>query len=291
MEKIRLITDSASDISYEDEKKYDIRVLPFEVVLGEKSYVSRVDFDNEGFYELMAQNDEIPKTSQITPFAFQELYQEEVDNGYTDLILVLINSGGSATHGNAVMARDLFFDEHPQLQDKVRIHIFDGIGYSAFYGYTVVNAGRMLQEGKSADEITSYLGDALKNRRIYFGMYTLKYAGKSGRIPSAAAFIGDKLNLKPVMKICDNTISTAAKVRGEGKLANKIMTMALAEMEPGSPYQIIYGSDLSTRDEMEVLMTGKLGYGPDAYYQIGAAVSANAGPKVTGLAFDLKKSE
>ena len=72
MEKIRLITDSASDISYEDEKKYDIRVLPFEVVLGEKSYVSRVDFDNEGFYELMAQNDEIPKTSQITPFAFQE---------------------------------------------------------------------------------------------------------------------------------------------------------------------------------------------------------------------------
>ena len=122
-------------------------------------------------------------------------------------------------------------------------------------------------------------------------MYTLKYAGKSGRIPSATAFIGDKLNLKPVMKICDNTISTAAKVRGEGKLANKIMTMALAEMEPGSPYQIIYGSDLSTRDEMEALMTGKLGYGPDAYYQIGAAVSANAGPKVTGLAFDLKKSE
>lgn len=291
MEKIRLITDSASDISYEDEKQYDIRVLPFEVVLGEKSYVSRVDFDNNGFYQLMAQNDEIPKTSQITPFTFQELYLEEVENGYTDLILVLINSGGSATHGNAVMARDLFFDEHPEFQDKVRIHIFDGIGYSAFYGYTVVNAGRMLKEGKSADEIVSYLGDALKNRRIYFGMYTLKYAGKSGRIPSAAAFIGDRLNLKPVMRICDNTIATAAKVRGEGKLANKIAAMTLAEMEPGSPYQIIYGSDLSARDEMEALMTEKLGYGPDAYYQIGAAVAANSGPKVTGLSFDLKKSE
>ena len=66
MEKIRLITDSASDISYEDEKMYDIRVLPFEVVLGEKSYVSRVDFDNEGFYQLMAQYDEIPKKRFIS---------------------------------------------------------------------------------------------------------------------------------------------------------------------------------------------------------------------------------
>ena len=291
MEKIRLITDSASDISYEDEKMYDIRVLPFEVVLGDKSYVSRVDFDNEGFYRLMAQYDEIPKTSQITPFSFQELYLEEAKNGYTDLILVTINSGGSSTNGNAVMARDLFFDEHPEFRDKVRIHIFDGIGYSAFYGYPVVNAGRMVREGKTADEVVGYLKDIMVKRRLYFGMYTLKYAGKSGRIPSAAAFLGDKLNLKPVMKVSDNTISTASKVRGENKLAAKIAAMTLADMEPGSPYQIVYGNDPATRDEMTQLMTAKLGYGPDACYQIGAAVAANSGPKVTGVAFNMKKGE
>lgn len=289
MEKIRLITDSASDISYEDEKLYDIKVLPFEVVLGDKSYVSRVDFDNEGFYQLMDRYDEIPKTSQITPYSFQELYLEEAQNGYTDLILVLINSAGSATHGNAVMAKEMFFDEHPEFQDKVRIHIFDGMGYSSYYGYPVINAGRMMKEGKTAGEITAYLEEELKNRRIYFGMYTLKYAGKSGRIPSAAAFIGDKLNLKPVMKISDNTISTAAKVRGDGKLASKIMTMALADMEPGTPYQVIYGSDPAFRDEMTELMTKKLGYGPDAYYQIGAAVAANSGPRIVGLSFSMKK--
>lgn len=289
MEKIRLITDSASDISYEDEKMYDIRILPFEVVLGDKSYVSRVDFDNDGFYQLMSQYDEIPKTSQITPFSFQEMYLEEAQKGYTDLILVTINSGGSATHGNAVMAKDLFFDEHPEFQDKVRIHIFDGTGYSVFYGYPVVHAGRMIKEGKTADEVVAYLKETLEKRRIYFGMYTLKYAGKSGRIPSAAAFLGDKLNLKPVMKIADNTISTAAKVRGEGKLIAKIAAMAQADMEPGSPYQIVYGSDLSARDEMAKVMTEKLGYAPDAFYQIGAVIAANSGPKVAGVSIDVKK--
>lgn len=289
MEKIRLITDSASDISSEDEKEYGIRILPFEVVLGGKSYVSRVDFDNDGFYQLMSQHDEIPKTSQITPFSFQEIYLQEAQNGYTDLILVLINSKGSATYGNAAMARDMFFEEHPEYQEQVRIHIFDGQGYSAQYGYPVVVAGRMIKEGKSAQEIRNYLESELDYRRIYFGMYSLKYAGKSGRIPSAAAFIGDKLNLKPIMKIFANEITTAAKVRGDAKLMNKVLSMSLADMEPGTPYQIIYGCDVADRDQMEALITKKLGYGPDGYYQIGAAVAANAGPKVTGLAFTIKK--
>jgi len=106
MEKIRIITDSASDITVENEKNLDIRVLPFQIALGDKSYTSRIDFDNDGFYELMAQYDEIPKTSQITPFEFQELYLEEAKAGYTDIILVLINSHGSSTYGNSVMAKD-----------------------------------------------------------------------------------------------------------------------------------------------------------------------------------------
>ena len=68
MSKIKIMTDSASDISYEDEQKYSISVIPFPITLGDKSYISRVDFDNGRFYELMEQYDEIPKTAQITPF-------------------------------------------------------------------------------------------------------------------------------------------------------------------------------------------------------------------------------
>ena len=71
------MTDSASDISYADEQKYSISVIPFPITLGDKSYTSRVDFDNEQFFTLMAQHDEIPKTAQITPFQFQQIYLRE----------------------------------------------------------------------------------------------------------------------------------------------------------------------------------------------------------------------
>ena len=285
------MTDSASDISYADEQKYSISVIPFPITLGDKSYTSRVDFDNEQFFTLMAQHDEIPKTAQITPFQFQQIYLREARAGVTDLILVLINSKGSSTYDNSLQAIDLFFEEYPQYREVLHIHSFDGMGYNALYGSPVVHAAQMCDDGASVEEILQYLTEILPRRQIYFGIYDLKYAAKSGRIPTAAAFLGSALNLKPVMKIFDNSITTAAKCRGERKLVEKVVEMSIADMEPGTPYELVYGNDTSCLEELRHLMIQKLGYEPAAVYQIGAAVAANSGPRVVGAAFTRKKED
>ena len=289
MGKIQIMTDSASDISYADEKKYNISVIPFPITLGDKTYTSRVDFDNEQFFDLMAQYDEIPKTAQITPFQFQEIYLQQARAGVTDLVLVLINSKGSSTYDNSVQAIELFYEEYPEYRDVLHIHSFDGMGYNALYGSPVVHAAKMCAEGASLEEILNYLTDILPRRQIYFGIYDLKYAAKSGRIPTAAAFLGTALNMKPVMNIFDRSITTAAKCRGERKLVEKVAEMSIAAMEPGSPYEIVYGSDSSCLEELRRLMVQQLGYEPAAVYQIGAAVAANSGPRVVGAAFTRKK--
>ena len=291
MRKIQIMTDSASDISYADEQKYSISVIPFPITLGDKSYTSRVDFDNEQFFTLMAQHDEIPKTAQITPFQFQQIYLREAKAGVTDLILVLINSKGSATYDNSLQAINLFFEEYPQYKEVLHIHSFDGMGYNALYGSPVVHAAQMCDDGASVEEILHYLTEILPRRQIYFGIYDLKYAAKSGRIPPAAAFLGSALKLKPVMKIFDHSITTAAKYRGERKLVEKVVEMSMADMEPGTPYELVYGNDTSCLEELRHLMVQKLGYEPAAVYQIGAAVAANSGPRVVGAAFTRKKED
>lgn len=288
MSNIKIVTDSASDLSVAEEVAYGIRMIPFPVILGGKSYLSRVDFDNEGFYDLMAQYpDQLPATAQITPFEFQQIMQEEVDAGNDALLFILINSEGSATYSNAVLAKDAFFEEHPEYRDKVRIEAVDARGYSAIYGYPVVEAAKMARSGKSFDEIVDDVRRSIEKRQIYFGIYSLKYAGKSGRIPTAAAFLGDKLGLKPVMKIFDHEITTAAKARGESKLIPMVADLCLRDMAPGTPYQIIYGCEPEDRDKMENLMKERLGYGPTGVYQIGAVIAANAGPRVAGVCFDI----
>lgn len=99
------------------------------------------------------------------------------------------------------------------------------------------------------------------------------------------------MNLKPVMKIFDRSITTAAKCRGERKLLEKIVEITIADMEPGTPYEIVYGNDSSCLEELRRLMVQQLGYEPAATYQIGAAVAANSGPRVVGTAFTRKKED
>ena len=65
--------------------------------------------------------------------------------------------------------------------------------------------------------------------------------------------------------------------------------MSVGDMEPGAPYELLYGCDTACRDELGKLMTERLGYGPANIYQIGAAVASNSGPKAVGISFTRKK--
>lgn len=289
MNKIQIMTDSASDISSEDEKKYNIPIIPFPIAIGDKSYLSRVDINNEQFFQLMAENDEIPKTAQITPYQFVEIYTKQAKEGVEHLILVLINSKGSSTYDNSVLAINMFYEEHPEYKGKMTINSIDGMGYSSLYGAPVIQAAKMRDNGATADEIVNFLTDIIPRREIFFGIYELKYAAKSGRIPSAAAFVGSIMNLKPVMRIFDREIKTAAKCVGEKALLKKMVELTKQEMEPGTPYEVIYARDTDCLEQFRKLIVEALGYEPVSVYQTGAAVSANAGPRIAGISFIKKK--
>ena len=289
MPKIKIMTDSASDITYEQEKEYDIKVMNFKLAVGDKSYVSREDFDNEKFYEILDKFDGIPVTSQITIFEYTEQFEKYYSEGYTDIINVTINANGSATFSNAVLAAEQFYEEHPDAKDKFHIYNIDSANYTGAYGYPICQAAVKIQKGATAKEAVDFINDWISKVVIYFAPYSLKYAKKSGRIPSAAAFVGEVLGLKPIMRICEGEIKTADKVRGDKAVVPKIEQLTMEEIIPQTPYCIVYGSDESVKDDMVKAMTKRLGYPPDDCFQIGAAISINAGTKVTGVIFKSKK--
>lgn len=291
MAKIKFITDSASDISPEYEKKYDILILNFKVAMGDKSYTSRVDFDNRKFYKMLDAYDGVPVTSQITALEFLEVYKKLYEEGYTDIICTTINSKGSATYDNSIMAVSMLYDEVPEAQGRINIYNIDGVGYTGAYGYPVIQGAKKARKGMSAKDIVAYMKDWIDNCIIFFAPYTLKYARKSGRIPSAAAFVGEVMGLKPVMRIQNNKIVTETKVRGEKSVIPKILDLTLEHMIPKTPYCIVYGNDEAVMEEMAQVMIKKVGYPPEKYFQIGAAIAINAGPRVVGVIFKAQKEE
>lgn len=288
MSKIKFITDSASDISVQDEQSLGIQVLPFPVTFGDKTYLSRVDFDNEKFYEMLETADALPTTSQITVFQYGEVFESAYSEGYTDVINITINSEASGTYNSACLAAQMFYEDHPEAEKTFRIRNIDGAGYTAMYGYAAVEGAKLAQQGEDADEVEAFMRDWVEHSAIYFVPYTLKYASKSGRIPSAAAFVGELVGLKPVMRIFDHKIVTDDKIRGEKKIIPTITKKTVADMEPGTPYVVICGSESADGDALAAAMTEAVGYAPAASYRVGEAIAINAGPHVAGVAFRAK---
>ena len=288
MSKILIVTESASDIPLVEQRLYDIKVLPFKITMGEKTYLTGIDFTNEEFYQMLQEYNGVPTTSQITTYEFQNFYEDKMNEGYTDIIMVLINGEGSATFTNAIYAKRLFLQEYQNA--NIRIHIYDSRSYSGGYGSMVIEAAKMNQNGESASDICAYLEDKISKSMIYFGMYSLKYAAKSGRIPSAAAFVGEALGLKPLMKIWDHKITTHKKIRGEKLLIPSLVEETLKNMEPNTPYVVLYGNDFDVAQKTIELMVAKVGYPPVRLMQIGAAITINSGPRAFGIAFEAQRS-
>ena len=289
MQKIKILTDSACDITKEQELDLDIKIMCFPVTVGDVGYRERIDFTNEQFYEMMDHCDGIPTTAQVTVFEFVEAYKEIFKEGYTDIIQVTISSTGSNTYNAALMARNGFFEEVPEAKGKFNIKIVDSLNYTGVYGYPVTQAAMKAIKGSTVDEILSYLNDWFACGMVFFAPYTLEYVKKSGRVSCAAAFVGEVLGLRPIIKIADGISSTIEKVRGDKNILPKLLEVAVAEMIPQTPYLIVKGSMDEQPDELAAMMTKKIGYPPEGFCQIGAAVACNAGHKVAGLVIKGKK--
>lgn len=288
MSKIKIITDSASDITKEYSEKYNIDVQGFPITVGDKSFRDG-DIPKEEYYDLIDASPELPVHSQLTAFEFGELFEKYADEGYEDIFFISINAHGSATYSNACAARDNFFSEHPEKSGSLNIRVLDSTSYSGTYGYPVIEAAKMAEEGKSADDIEKYLNDWFEVCEVYLAAYTLRYVKKSGRISAAAAFAGELLGLKPVILLKGEGTKVVAKPRGEQNVIPKLADVTCDRIEKGSPYIVIGGRDLARAEELAKLLTKRLGYPPvDITFRVGGAIAANSGPDIVAAAFKAK---
>lgn len=283
MDRIKIMTDSASDIPKELEKQYDIRILSFPVTVGDKGYLERVDFTNEEFYEILQNALKIPVTSQITVFQFEEEFKTFFEQGYAELIYVSIYSGGSSTYNNAVMAKEQFYESHPEAKEQFKIHLVDSKAYTMAYGYPVVEAAKKAQRGASSDEIVAYLEDWFDSVEIYFAPYTLEFVKKSGRVPAAAAFVGELIGLRPIISIIDGETKVIEKVRGDKAILPALFKHAKERIIPQTPYMLVRSTKNEECAELAAQLKKQFGYEAVGQFDIGAAISINAGPKVVGV--------
>lgn len=201
---VRIITDSASDIGIELAKNMGVTVVPMEISFGDEVYRDCYDLSVEDFYKKLIESDEMPKTSQINPFTFEEVF-DEVEKSGDSAVVILISSKLSGTYQNAVMAA---------AGDYKNIYIVDSLNVTVGEQCLVLYAMKLRDKGFEAKEIAEKIEEIKGNIKVIALLNTLEYLKKGGRISAAAAAAGGLLSIKPVVAVENGEIVVLGRARG-----------------------------------------------------------------------------
>ena len=276
--KVRILTDTASDLSPAEVERLGLDLIELPVTLdGEE--ISWKDVD--GFWQGVIAG-KVPRTSQQSPEVFRMKFEEAKQQGDA-LVCLLISSHMSGSYDSAVAVKEEVGYEH--------VHVIDSLNASTTEMILVKEACRLRDEGATAEQIVEHV-EKLKHRvKIFACLDTLKYVALGGRISKAAAAIGNLINLKPVITFVDGYVTSMAKVFGLTQGANKLLDkMREIPADPSFGYIPIY-PDNSKNTCNFVARAREKGFEVDEsnLTPIGATIGTHIGPNAFGIVFVAKE--
>lgn len=272
---IKFITDSASDMCEKD----GVTVVPKTITFGNDEYKDGVTLSHREFYEKLIESDELPRTSQVSPYDFEASIGEAVADG-SEVIVVTMASGLSGTYQSAVMAADKFDGVYVVDSESVTIGEIILIRYGM----------QLAKDGCSAAEIVEKLNECKKKIHIIALLDTLEYLKKGGRISKTVAFAGGLLSIKPVVTIQDGAVQVIGKARGS-KQGNNLLVEHIEKaggIDFDMPIMLGYtglGDELLKKyiEDSRSLWEGHV---PSLEYRtIGGTIGTHVGPGVIAVAF------
>ena len=278
---IKILVDSASDIELNEAKELGITMLPLEVRFGEEEYLDGENLGHRQFFEKLIESDELPQTSQINEYRFDEAFESLTAEG-NEVIAILLSSKLSGTCASAIKAAKKY---------KGRVWVIDSLNVSIGQRILCQYALKLVNEGKlSAEEIVKELNEKKMKIQLLAVLDTLKYLKKGGRISSVVAFTGEMFSIKPVISVVSGEVKMAGKAMGSKKGNNLLMQLVdkCGGIDFDMPYTLGY-SGLSDEylkkylEDSSALWKDKTDNVP--YYMIGSAIGTHVGPNAIGVAF------
>lgn len=284
---IRIIVDSSADIEEDYARDHGIQIIPMTITFGNEEFAEGVDITRTEFFQRLVEADELPRTSQIPPMVFQDIFQEIVTAGDTAVVITL-SSHISGTYQSACIAAAPF---------KESVFVVDSENATIGERLLAERAWALREEGLSAADIAYCLDQEKKDIRLVASLDTLEYLHRGGRISGAAAAIGGLLSIKPVVGVVDGDVVVLGKARGSKASRN----MVFEEIEKAGgvdltrPIWVAYSglSDKTARkyiaDSLAIATEKGLISSPDEIEMpltlVGAVIGTHVGPGGVAFAF------
>ena len=275
---VQIITDSTCDLSNEQARALNVHMIHMRVVFEDGVYVDGVDIDKSQFYAKQAECKELPKTTQVNPQEYCDVFQPLLDTG-DEVVAIIMSSKLSGTYQSACIAKEL-------VEGGERLHVVDSLNVTIGEGLLVREAVRMRDAGKSAAEIVAALEELRHKVRFVAFIGTMKYLKMGGRISSTTAVVGTMLNISPVIALVDGEVKSVGQVRGKVKALNYALDFA-GQYPVDSRHCMVFGHSrcLETMELYRDKVVQALGIQDYDSDELGAVIGVHAGPGCYGMAY------
>ncbi|GGD17901.1 DegV family protein [Pontibacillus salipaludis] len=278
---VRIIADSACDLPTSVLEEHGITRLSLTVHLDGQDYKDGETIQPKEVYDAM-RNGKAPKTSQVSPQSFKELFEHFAREGQ-DCLYLAFSQALSGTYQTAKMMQQEVQETYPDFN----LQVVDTHCASLGYGLVVLRAAELAKEGKSLDEVKELSTYHLEHMEHIFTVDDLEYLKRGGRVSKAAAFFGSMLKIKPLLHVENGQLIPLEKIRGSKKVLKR-MTEVMEERGvdlADQPIAISHGDDLERAEQLAELIRAQFGTKDIHIHQVGASVGAHAGPGTIALFF------
>ncbi|MFB4169739.1 DegV family protein [Virgibacillus sp. JSM 102003] len=278
---IKILADSACDLSKNHYNDYNIEMVPLTVHLDEKEYADGKEIKPKAIYDAMREG-KSPKTSQVSPQTFKTIFTSYAESNQT-LIYPALSSELSGTYQTAKMMEQEVKESYPDAS----IHVIDTNCVSIGLGLIILRAAELAKDGASIDKIIDTITYHSKHMEHIFTVDDLEYLYRGGRVSKTAAFVGTLLKIKPILHVEDGKLIPLEKIRGSKKLLNRMLDIM---DERGTDFKnqtigISHGDDLETAEKYAEMFKEKFGARDIVIEMVGSAIGSHAGPGTIAIFF------
>ena len=271
---IKILVDSSADCNLQDEI-IDLMV-PISVNIDGKEYQSGIDLTSDKFYELLQSANDFPRTSQPSPQAFIEIF-EQAKNAGDQLIYLCLSSRLSGTYQGALIAKEMV--------DYDNIYIIDTLGVTHIIGVLAAFARSLINQGFEAGEIVDKCEELKGKIKLYAGVDTLEYLYKGGRLSRASATMGELTGIKPIITVSDGRVEVVAKALGKARAMNTLLEKIKShKINTDFPIYSLYTYGTENIEALEEKLKQN-GYNIADRLQVGSTIGAHVGPGVYAVMF------
>ncbi len=282
MKKVIIASDSTTDLTKELIEKYDIRILPLSVNLGDKTFLDGVDIDPDTIYDHYNKTGELPKTSAINLSQFYKFF-DECRKEAESVVFMTISADMSSTFNNA---RTVALDYND-------IYVVDTKNLCTGGGLMVLQAAEMALKGMDGKQIAEELEKLAPKIDASFVINDLEYLTAGGRVSALKAGAAAFLNIKPCIMVRDGKMVIGRKYHGKFKMVVKKYVNDVLEnstdIDPQFAFLTHSGVDSEFINEVYQQIKEKNIFENIFISRAGCTISSHCGPDTLGVLFIRKQ--